>query len=119
MKFTAAANSARMEERPPTDFFISRRAAPLSLSAFPIGAHLFLLIAELRDGAIVNMTDGCATMGSEQTSERTTDEPRKSPDAADATARFRGGESGLVVSRGRGRRAGGLAEGVEREAARG
>lgn len=90
MKFTAPANSAKMEERPRGFYSAVRR----SIDA-PIGTHLFLLIAKLRDGATVNMTDGCATMGSllapsEQTSP--TDEPRKSPDAkrCDATARFRG-----------------------------
>lgn len=59
MKFTAPANSAKMEERPRG--FIRRRNA---LSAPPIGTHLFLLIAKLHDGVTVNMTDGCATMES-------------------------------------------------------
>lgn len=62
----------------------------------PIGTHLFLLIAKLRDGATVNMTDGCATMESQcavRTNERhgrTLKISRHAATRSDATARFRG-----------------------------
>lgn len=49
----------------------------------PIGTHLFLLIAKLRDGATVNMTDGCATMESQRavrTNGRRGRTPKISPD---------------------------------------
>lgn len=73
MKFTAPANSAKMEERP-RFYSVGTGAGALSV---PIGTHLFLLIAELRDGATVNMTDGCATMESERAVR--TNGPRTNP----------------------------------------
>lgn len=93
MKFTAPANSVKMEERPRG--FI-RRVRVLGALSAPIGTHLFLLIAKLRDGATVNMTDGCATMESQRavrTNEHHGRTPKISRHAAtrsDATARFRG-----------------------------
>lgn len=76
MKFTAPTNSAKMEERSREVLFGRPGCAFIGA---PIGTHLFLLIAKLRDGATVNMTDGCddgISAPSEQT--RATDEPRKS-----------------------------------------
>lgn len=72
MKFTAPANSAKMEERPRG--FIR----PRCFIGTPIGTHLFLLIAKLRDGATVNMTDGCDD-GISAPSEQTRS-PRTSPE---------------------------------------
>lgn len=72
MKFTAPANSAKMEERPRA--FIR----PWCFIGAPIGTHLFLLIAKLRDGATVNMTDGCDD-GISVLSEQTRS-PRTSPE---------------------------------------
>lgn len=57
----------------------------------PIGTHLFLLIAKLRDGVTVNMTDGCATMESPR-AVRTNEPHGRTPKISRhaATARFRG-----------------------------
>lgn len=57
MKFTAPANSAKMEERP-RGFYSAVRGA---LSALPYrDSFVFAYREVIRDGATVNMTDGCA-----------------------------------------------------------
>lgn len=99
MKFTAAANSAKMEERPRGRFYSPTR--PKLYRRDPIGTHLFLLIARLRgrndrkydgrvrDDGISLRSARCRNKRAPRTSpENLNDEP--TPRASDATARFRG-----------------------------